>query len=121
MAWSCIIPGTFSRYQCAGLPRRAEARRQIKSRGLHEAAADARQLGADPMGPAPNTAAVSPGAMEANFMECMATASGSATDASSIDRPAGMGSRLAAGRFTSSRKNPGCPGLLKNRMLAQTL
>ena len=74
-----------------------------------------------PMGPAPNTAAVSPGPTAANFIECIATASGSATDASSIERPAGIGSRLMAGRFTSSRKNPGCPGLLRNRMFAQTL
>ena len=33
----------------------------------------------------------------------------------------GSGIRFSAGRFTVSRKNPGSPGVLKNRKLLQTL
>ena len=74
-----------------------------------------------PIGPAPNTATVSPICTAANFMECMATARGSNMEATSNERPRGMGSRLETGRFTNSRKKPGYPELLRNRMLAQTL
>ena len=74
-----------------------------------------------PIGPAPYTATVSPGFTSANFMECAATASGSARVANSSESEGGIGSRFTAGRFTNSRKNPGMPGLLKKRMLAQTL
>src|ERR1039458_7279670 len=71
-----------------------------------------------PMGPAPKTATVSPGWIAANCMECMATASGSTMVASSRGMSGGMASRLATGRLTNSRKNPGMPALLIKRSKA---
>src|SRR5258708_26645059 len=52
-----------------------------------------------PIGPAPMTATVSPGLIDARRRECMAIARGSARVASLNDIPVGMGRKLATGKF----------------------
>ena len=67
------------------------------------------------------TATISPGPIDARRRECSAIARGSASAASPYDIALGIGRKFATGKFTSSRKNPGWPGLLRNRMFAHTL
>ena len=74
-----------------------------------------------PIGPAPNTTAVSPGRGAANFIECTITASGSTTAPSAKLRFFGSPNKFPSGRLTNSRKNPGSSCTLMNRIFAQTL
>ena len=60
-----------------------------------------------PMGPQPQTAAVSPGMGRAKWREWRAMARGSKSVPSAKLRPAGRGRTLWAGRLTMSRKKPG--------------